>query len=83
MTKRMIEVRFVNNGGGGYAQMEKIAEGTTIGEFFLAMKSKSGSGINQDEAKYLIRVNTESCERSKVLEDGDRITITPTNIKGE
>ena len=67
---------FINNEGGGFADYVEIAENTTVEKFF---NEKLPSRNAQD---YLIRVNRQPVPCDYVLQDGDRITITPTKVEG-
>jgi len=67
---------FINNQGAGYANYVQIADNTTIQQFF-AIKMQ-----DQQEADYLIRVNRMPVPKDYVLQDGDRVTITPVKIEG-
>ena len=72
----MIRIFYVNNHGGGFADHVEVPEGTTIEKFF------SQRMPDQASADFLIRVNRLPTPRDYVLQDGDRITITPTKIEG-
>ena len=67
---------YINNEGGGFADYVEIAEHTTVEKFF----NEKLSGRNPQD--YLIRVNRQPVPRDYVLQDGDRITITPTKVEG-
>jgi molybdopterin converting factor small subunit len=71
-----MRVLFVNNDGGGYADYVEVTLGTTVDKFF----AKQLSGRKSDD--YLIRVNRQPVPRDYVLQDGDRVTMTPTKIEG-
>ena len=71
-----MQVLFINNDGGGYADHVHIAPGTTVETFF---SQKVTGGRPSD---YLIRVNRQPTAKDYVLQDGDRISITPTKIEG-
>ena len=72
----MARILLINNDGGGFADHIDIADGTTVTQLF-DQKIKSGN-----PADYLIRVNRQPCSADEVLQDGDRISITPTKIEG-
>jgi len=72
----MARVLFVNNDGGGYADYLNVADGTTVESFFQEQLP------NRKAVDYLIRVNRQPVARDYVLQDGDRITMTPTKIEG-
>lgn len=71
-----MRILFINNSGAGFADQLDIAEGTTVEQFFKIKMS------GQEEADYLIRVNRQPVARDYVLQEGDRITITPQKIEG-
>ena len=67
---------YINNDGGGFADHIDIAEGTTVGEFF----AEQMPGRKPED--YLIRVNRQPVARDYVLQENDRVTLTPTKIEG-
>ncbi len=67
---------YINNDGGGYADYVQVAEGTTVDKFF----NQQLTGRQAED--YLIRVNRQPVPRDYVLQDGDRITLTPVKIEG-
>ena len=67
---------FINNDGAGFADFVDVAEGKTIEQFF---KEKMSSEQSTD---YLIRVNRQPVPKDYCLQEGDRVTITPTKIEG-
>ena len=71
-----MRVLYINNSGGGFADYLQVAEGTTVEQFF----SKQMRDCNPED--YLIRVNRQPVAKDYVLQEGDRITITPTKIEG-
>ncbi|WP_278465709.1 MoaD/ThiS family protein [Gimesia maris] len=71
-----MKVLLINNDGGGYADYIEVATGTTVSQLFeQRMRDANASD-------YLIRVNRQPCPPDQTLEDGDRISITPTKIEG-
>ncbi len=72
----MARVLFINNDGGGYADYLDVADGTTVDAFFEEQLPDRKAG------DFLIRVNRQPVARDYVLQDGDRITMTPTKIEG-
>lgn len=70
-----MKVLFVNNKGGGFAGHTEIQENTTVAQFF----AEKVSGQPDD---YLIRVNRQVVSSDYVLQEGDRVTITPVRIEG-
>ena len=71
-----MKVLVINNDGAGYADYVEINPGTTVSQLFA--KQVSGAQPN----RYLIRVNRQPCPTDQVLQEGDRISITPTKIEG-
>ena len=72
----IIKILLINNDGGGFADYVEVAEGMTVTQLF---EQKIESAKPSD---YLIRVNRQPCCADQVLQDGDRISITPTKIEG-
>ena len=71
-----MRVLWINNDGGGFADYVEVAQGTTV-EAFLG-KQLSG----RDLQDYLIRVNRQPVAKDYVIQEGDRISATPTKIEG-
>ena len=71
-----MKVLYLNNDGGGYADMIEVAESTTVEKFFAERVPHGKPG------DYLIRVNRQPVARDQVLHEGDRVSLTPTKIEG-
>jgi sulfur carrier protein ThiS len=71
-----MRILFIDNDGAGFADYIDIAENTTVEQFF---KIKMSGGNAED---YTIRVNRQPVAKDYVLQEGDRISITPTKIEG-
>ena len=71
-----MRIMFINNHGGGFADYIDIETGTTVAKLFT---QKIPDGRAED---YLIRVNRLPTSRDQILQEGDRVTITPTKIEG-
>ena len=71
-----MKLLWINNDGAGFADHIEVAEGTTVAQFF----DKKMLGRRPED--YLIRVNRQPVARDYVLQEGDRITMTPTKIEG-
>ena len=71
-----MRVLYINNDGGGYADHVEVADGMTVSKFF---GQKLAGREPQD---YLIRVNRQPASADQVLQEGDRISLTPTKIEG-
>jgi sulfur carrier protein ThiS len=71
-----VTVTYVNSNGEGFAQRVEVPAGTTIDCFVSARTGELNSSTQ------VIRVNRDIVARDYVLKEGDRIVVTPTNIKG-
>ena len=71
-----MKILFINNEGGGFADYVQVPEGTSVQAFF------SQQLPNRKAEDYLIRVNRQPVSRDQVLQDGDRVTMTPVKIEG-
>ena len=67
---------YINNDGGGYADHMDVSDGMTVEKFF---QEQMPSRKPED---YLIRVNRQPVPRDYVLQENDRVTLTPTKIEG-
>ena len=71
-----MRILFINNNGGGFADYLNVNQKTTVEKFFNQQLP------NEETEDYLIRVNRQPVPRDYVLQENDRITITPTKIDG-
>jgi hypothetical protein len=72
----VMKILFINNEGGGFADHIEVEPNTSIHDLFnTRMKA------NQPD-DYLIRVNRLPVAADYVLEEGDRVSFTPTKIEG-
>ena len=71
-----MQIMYVNNDGGGFADHIDVAEGVTVETFF----DQQIPGREPED--YLIRVNRQPVAKDYRLQEGDRVTITPTKIQG-
>ena len=71
-----MKVLFINNAGGGFADYVDVAAGTTVEKFF----TQKMTGCEAQD--HLIRVNRQPVPKDCVLQENDRITITPLKIDG-
>ena len=71
-----MRILYINNDGAGFADYLEIAENTTVEQFFKIKMS----GANASD--YMIRVNRQPVPKDYCLQEGDRVTITPTKIEG-
>ena len=67
---------YINNDGSGFADYVDVEESKTVEQFF---KDKMPC---EQATDYLIRVNRQPVPRDYVLQEGDRVTVTPTKIEG-
>jgi sulfur carrier protein ThiS len=71
-----MKVFFINNDGGGFADTIEIPDGTTMGRLFNERVPHGKA------AEYLIRVNRQPVAAEHVLQEGDRVSVTPVKIEG-
>ena len=71
-----MRILFINNFGGGFADYINVEEGTTIQKLFTQQMSSDNA------EDYLIRVNRQPVPRDYILQENDRVTITPTKVEG-
>ncbi|HIQ20510.1 MAG TPA: molybdopterin converting factor [Planctomycetes bacterium] len=71
-----MRILFIANHGGGFADYIDVAPGTTIQDLF---QQKLPSEKPED---YLIRVNRQPVSADYGLQEGDRVSFTPTKIEG-
>jgi sulfur carrier protein ThiS len=73
---RTISVEYINHDASGFADRVEVAAGTTISEFF---KSKMSG---REARSYVILVNRQNVRGDYVLADGDKVSVTPSAVKG-
>ena len=71
-----MRVFYINNDGGGFADYVNVAEGRTVEQFFNEKMP------GQKPADYFIRVNRQPVPREHVLQENDRVSISPTKVEG-
>jgi len=71
-----MQVLFINNAGGGFADYVQVEDGLTV-DAFVQQKMPGNEPSN-----LLIRVNRLPVASDAVLHGGDRVSITPTKIQG-
>ena len=71
-----MKILFLNNQGAGFADYLEIEPATTVDKLF----TQQMAGCKADD--YLIRVNRQPVARDYVLQEGDRVSMTPTKIAG-
>ena len=71
-----MRILYINNSGGGFADYVQVEANTSMDKFF-------SQKMPQEKAEdYLIRVNRQPVPRDYILQDNDRVTITPTKVDG-
>jgi len=71
-----MRIMFINNDGSGFADYIEVQSNTTVEALF------AGQMPDRSPSDYLIRVNRQHVTRDHVLQDGDRVSFTPTKIEG-
>ena len=71
-----MRILYINNSGGGFADYLDVSSGTSVETFFNENMS------NRKPDDFLIRVNRQPVARDYILQEGDRVTVTPTKIEG-
>lgn len=71
-----MRIFFINNDGRGFADDLEIDHGTTVQQLF-----EREMGRHSKPDNYLIRVNRLPCSKSQVLQEGDRVSVTPNKIQ--
>ena len=71
----MPRILLINNLGGGFADYLDVAEGTTVDRLFEVH-------VGGKAEDFLIRVNRQPVAKDQLLQEMDRISITPVKIEG-
>jgi hypothetical protein len=71
-----MKILFINNDGGGFADYIEVEPGTTAAHLF---EERLPDRRPED---YLLRVNRLPVSNDQVLQEGDRVSMTPTKIEG-
>ncbi len=71
-----MRILYINNEGGGFADYIDVPEGKTVEQFF------NDKMPSQKPTNHLIRVNRQPVSHDYVLQENDRVTITPVKIEG-
>ena len=71
-----MKILLINASGAGFASHVDINDGTTTEQLF---NDRVGAG---KESQYLVRVNRLPVARDQILQEGDRVSITPLRIEG-
>lgn len=70
-----MNILFISNSGAGWAGDVEVKAKTTVGQFFKA-------NVKGKAEDHLIRVNRQIVTEKHILQEGDRVTVTPTRIEG-
>ena len=71
-----MRILYINNDGSGFADYLEVEPNTTVDKLF----TQQMAGRRAED--YLIRVNRQPVARDHVLQEGDRVSMTPTKIQG-
>jgi hypothetical protein len=71
-----MNILFINNHGGGFADRIDVPDGTTVQQLF---EKQLPDCEPQD---FLIRVDRLPASADQVLHEGARVSITPTKVAG-
>ena len=71
-----MKILFLNHDGGGFADHIEIEQGTTVEALFAAQMKGA------DTRDFLIRVNRQPVAAGQILQEGDRVSLTPRKIEG-
>ena len=71
-----MRILVINNDGGGFADYIDVEPGLSVTELFTRQVAH---GRPRD---YLIRVNRQPTPPDQILQEGDRVSFTPTKIEG-
>ena len=71
-----MRILYINNDGGGFADHVDVTPAITVEKFF------SQKMPDREPEDFLIRVNRQPVARDYVLQENDRVTITPTKVEG-
>ncbi len=70
-----MRILVINNDGAGFADYLEVEPNTSVDKLF----AQQMSGRKPED--YLIRVNRQPVARDQVLQEGDRVSMTPTKIQ--
>ena len=71
-----MRILFINNDGGGFADYLDIATGTTVDKLFNQRLP------GREVTDYRVRVNHQPVPRDHVLQENDRVSMTPVKMEG-
>jgi sulfur carrier protein ThiS len=71
-----MKILFINASGGGFADYLEIEDGTTVRKLFTQQLPE------REPEDILVRVNRMPVPADYVLQEGDRVSMTPTKVHG-
>ena len=71
-----MKIFFINNDGAGFADNLEIEANTSVQALF-----EREMGRHAKAEDYLLRVNRMPCSRDQILQENDRVSITPSKIQ--
>ena len=71
-----MRLMYINNEGAGFADYIEVEPGTTVNTLF---QQKIPGRKPED---YMIRVNRQPVTADQILQEGDRVSMTPSKIVG-
>ena len=71
----MITVKLLDSSASGGTRNVEVSVGTTVSQLISAHTSANPESC-------MVRVNRATADLETIITDGDRVTVTPTNIKG-
>ncbi len=71
-----MKILFLNHDGGGFADHIEIEPETTVEALFAAQMKGA------EPRDFLIRVNRQPVAAGQILQEGDRVSLTPRKIEG-
>ena len=71
-----MRILMINNDGAGFADYLDVQHGLTVQKLF----EQQMPGRKAED--FLIRVNRQPVARDQVLQEGDRVSVTPIKIEG-
>lgn len=75
-TEMSVKVRFANFAEDSFASDYLVNDNTTVPKFLYEQ------GVAADEGNFRISVNGQEATRDYVLQDGDKVRLTPRKMKG-
>jgi hypothetical protein len=74
--EKCMRILYINNDGGGFADYIEVDPGISVSKLF----AQQLPGRKAED--YLIRINRQPTSEDQTLQEGDRVSFTPTKIEG-